>query len=74
MLKNHKITYTEWGGSLRCITSNGKIVNAADDLNRSECEKNGHVFENDNIKTCHRCGNQETLTCPEFPDKSKDFR
>lgn len=31
----------EWGGSLRCITSDGRNVNIADELNRIEKEKNG---------------------------------
>lgn len=27
---------SEWGGSLRCITSDGRNVNIADELNKSE--------------------------------------
>jgi len=29
----------EWGGSLRCITSDGRNVNIADELNRLERKK-----------------------------------
>lgn len=31
----------EWGGHLRCITSDGRNVSAAEELNRIENEKNG---------------------------------
>jgi hypothetical protein len=39
--KNSCIQYqsVEWGGGLRCITSNGGNVNMADELNRMEKEK-----------------------------------
>jgi len=30
----------EWGGSLRCMTSDGRTVNIADELNKIESEKN----------------------------------
>lgn len=30
--------YVEWGGSLRCLTSDGRIVNIAEELNRIENE------------------------------------
>jgi hypothetical protein len=34
-------THVEWGGSLRCNTSDGRNVNVAEELNRLEREKNG---------------------------------
>lgn len=30
----------EWGGSLSCFTSDGRIVNVAEELNRLQKEKN----------------------------------
>lgn len=34
-------TFVEWGGDVRCITSDGRNVNMADELNRLEREKDG---------------------------------
>ena len=40
--KSENITpvHVEWGGSLRCNTSDGRNVNVAEELNRLEREKN----------------------------------
>lgn len=34
-----KEAFAEWGGTLKCWTADGKIVNCANELNRIEKEK-----------------------------------
>lgn len=38
--QGHSKTKVEWGGTMRCQTSDGPVVNMADELNRLEKEKN----------------------------------